>query len=94
MWPFAAFAGLFWDKPGLNERLALARAQTVHEHILRQMPQGLQVSFEGLGAQDPLVKHCEKSLSFITLSCNAPNRRVVVDFKKLNTYINATHRFA
>jgi hypothetical protein len=26
MWPFAAFAGLFWDKPGLNERLALARA--------------------------------------------------------------------
>lgn len=65
-------------KPELNERLAMARAQTVREHILRQLPPGVQVSIESLGAKDPQVKHCEKSLSVRTIACNAPNRRVVV----------------
>jgi OOP family OmpA-OmpF porin len=65
-------------KPELNERLAMARAQTVREHILRQLPRGVQVSIESLGAKDPQVKHCEKSLSVRTIACNAPNRRVVV----------------
>ena len=64
--------------PELNDRLAMARAQTVREHILRQLPQGVQVSIESLGAKDPQVKHCEKSLSVRTIACNAPNRRVVV----------------
>lgn len=66
------------DKPERNERLALARAQTVRDHLLRQLPQGIQVSVESLGAKDLQVNHCEKSLSARTIACNAPNRRVVV----------------
>jgi OOP family OmpA-OmpF porin len=62
----------------LNERLAMARAQTVREHILKQLPKGVQVSIESLGAKDPQVKDCKKSLSVKTIACNAPNRRVVV----------------
>lgn len=62
----------------LNERLAMARAQTVREHILKQLPKGFQVSIESLGAKDPQVKDCKKSLSVKTIACNAPNRRVVV----------------
>lgn len=65
-------------KPELNEGLAMARAQTVREHISRQLPQGVQVSIESMGAKDPQVRHCEKSLSVRTIACHAPNRRVVV----------------
>lgn len=65
-------------RPERNERLAMARAQTVRDHILRQLPQGAQVSIESFGAKDPQVNHCEKSLSVRTIACNAPNRRVVV----------------
>jgi outer membrane protein OmpA-like peptidoglycan-associated protein len=65
-------------QPESNERLAMARAQTVREHILRQLPQAVQVSIESMGAKDPQVRHCEKSLSVRTIACNAPNRRVVV----------------
>jgi OOP family OmpA-OmpF porin len=65
-------------KPERIERLAMARAQTVRDHILRQLPQGVQVSIESLGAKDLQVNHCEKSLNVRTIACNAPNRRVVV----------------
>jgi OOP family OmpA-OmpF porin len=65
-------------RPERNERLAMARAQTVRDHILRQLPQGVQVSIESWGAKDPQVKHCEKTLNVRTIACNAPNRRVVV----------------
>ena len=65
-------------RPERNERLATARAQTVRDHILRQLPQGVQVSIESWGSKDPQVKHCEKTLNVRTIACNAPNRRVVV----------------
>lgn len=94
MWPLSAFAKLFWGKPELNERLAMAHAQSLREHVLKRLHQAVQDSIEGLGAKDSQVKHCEKSLSFRTLACNAPNRRVVVDFKKSNTNTNAMYRFA
>ena len=65
-------------KPELNERLAMARAQTVRDHILRKLPQGVQVSIESSGAKDLQVNHCAKSLSTRAIACNAPNRRVVL----------------
>lgn len=61
-----------------NERLAQARAQTVREYLMRRLPQGVQVTIESRGANEPMVGDCEMRNTSRAISCHAPNRRVVV----------------
>ena len=61
-----------------NERLALARAMTVRDYLLRRLPTGVQVTVEGRGAKELAVSHCELSNTSRAIACHAPNRRAVI----------------
>ena len=62
-----------------NERLAIERALTVREHIMRSGAVAAPITVEGRGSRDPVVSSCGKPATPQTIACNQPNRRVTVE---------------
>jgi len=63
----------------INERLANDRAMTVREYLLGHGLQNTRISSEGKGSREPVLRTCSPVLSPASVSCNKPNRRVVVE---------------
>ena len=76
-----AFAG--FRQVGLeaerNERLAIERALTVREHILRTSNVAAPISVEGRSSREPVVSSCGNAATPQAIACNRANRRVTVE---------------
>lgn len=64
--------------PARNEQLAQARAQTVRDHLAGKGWANVNITTEGRGSREPVVKHCPRVASPASIACNLPNRRVEV----------------
>ncbi len=62
-----------------NERLAIERALTVREHILRTGNVAAPITVEGRGSREPVVSNCGYTATPQTIACNRANRRVTVE---------------
>jgi len=62
-----------------NERLAIERALTVREHILRTGNVAAPITVEGRGSREPVVSGCGNAATPQAIACNRPNRRVTVE---------------
>lgn len=65
-------------RPHINERLALRRAQTVSDYLQVRLPEGVRISQESRGANEPVVERCHPVPVTTNIVCNALNRRVEV----------------
>lgn len=63
---------------GRNEKLSVARAQTVRDHLLRKGWANVDITTEGRGSREPVVSTCSRVTSPASIACNLPNRRVEV----------------
>jgi outer membrane protein OmpA-like peptidoglycan-associated protein len=64
--------------PARNEQLALARAQTVRDHLAGKGVKNVNITTEGRGSREPVVKNCPRVATAASIACNLPNRRVEV----------------
>jgi OOP family OmpA-OmpF porin len=64
--------------PARNEQLALARAQTVRDHLDGKGVKNVNITTEGRGSREPVVKNCPRVATAASIACNLPNRRVEV----------------
>lgn len=64
-----------------NDRLSMERAQTVRDYLLQSGLSHVQITSEGRGSREPAVTQCGLTVSAETISCHAPNRRVVIDIQ-------------
>lgn len=62
-----------------NESLAVERALTVREHILRSGAVAALITVEGRGSREPVANNCGNAATPKTIACNQPNRRVSVE---------------
>ena len=62
-----------------NERLAIERALTVREYILRTSNVTAPITVEGRGSREPVVSTCGKAATPQAIACNQANRRVTVE---------------
>ncbi len=62
-----------------NDRLAIERALTVREHILRTGNVAAPISVEGRGSREPVVSSCGNTATPQAIACNRANRRVTVE---------------
>jgi OmpA-OmpF porin, OOP family len=62
-----------------NQTLAMARAATVRDYIERQNLPVQSLTAEGRGDREPVITHCERTVSVQSIACHQPNRRVVVE---------------
>lgn len=63
----------------INDRLSIDRAITVREYMLSKAQLMAQVTTEGRGSRDLVVRHCSRITTPESMSCNQPNRRVTVE---------------
>jgi OOP family OmpA-OmpF porin len=63
----------------LNMRLASDRAITVRDYLLTNGLQNTRVTGEGRGSREPVVTSCSRVINPVSVLCNQPNRRVVVE---------------
>jgi OOP family OmpA-OmpF porin len=64
--------------PARNEKLAQARAQTVRDHLAGKGLTNVNITTEGRGSREPVVKNCPRVATAASIACNLPNRRVEV----------------
>lgn len=64
--------------PARNEKLAQARAQTVRDHLAGKGLTNVNITTEGRGSRELVVKNCPRVASAASIACNLPNRRVEV----------------
>ena len=62
-----------------NDRLAIERALTVREHILRTSNVAAPISVEGRSSREPVVSSCGNAATPQAIACNRANRRVTVE---------------
>jgi outer membrane protein OmpA-like peptidoglycan-associated protein len=62
-----------------NDRLAIERALTVREHILRTGNVAAPISVEGRSSREPVVSSCGNTATPQAIACNRANRRVTVE---------------
>jgi OOP family OmpA-OmpF porin len=62
-----------------NERLSVARAQTIRDFILSRREGTAAITAEGRGERELAVTHCGDINTPVSVACNQANRRVVVE---------------
>lgn len=62
-----------------NEQLAMDRAQTVREYMVRRGRIHAPITATGMGSRQPVVTHCGPRATPQAIACNQPNRRVSVE---------------
>jgi len=66
-----------------NEQLAIERAQTVRDYMVKRGRIKAPITAEGMGSRLPAVLHCGTRPTPRTIACNQPNRRVTVEVQGL-----------
>jgi OOP family OmpA-OmpF porin len=67
-----------------NERLSIARAQTIRDFILSRNEFRAAITSEGRGERELAVTHCGDVNTPSSVACNQANRRVVVEVTGLH----------
>jgi OOP family OmpA-OmpF porin len=62
-----------------NRRIAAQRAQTIRDYMVRGGIDPKRIVNEGRGDSQLLVRHCRAEVTAESITCNKPNRRVVVE---------------
>lgn len=62
-----------------NEQLAVERAQTVREYMVKRGRLQAPITAAGMGSRQPVVRHCGQRATPQAIACNQPNRRVSVE---------------
>lgn len=65
-------------RPDYNQRLSLARAESVREVLVVEGINRQQILVRGVGAAEPVV-NCAGKKSTTLITCLAPNRRIVIE---------------
>lgn len=69
--------------PLFNQRLSEARAFAVRRFMIEGGISPKQMTIEGRGAEQPVIRTCAKTATPESIQCNKPNRRVVVVVQEL-----------
>jgi OOP family OmpA-OmpF porin len=62
-----------------NQRLSEMRAQTIRTYMMRGGMDGKRIASEGFGDTQLVIKNCGLTATEEVISCNRPNRRVMVN---------------
>lgn len=66
-----------------NQSLSESRAKTIHDYFVAGGVNSNKLSAEGRGSNSLVVSHCAREITAQSISCNKPNRRVVVNVSTL-----------
>lgn len=66
-----------------NQSLSESRAKTIHDYFVAGGVNSNKLSAEGRGSNSLVVSHCARVITPQSISCNKPNRRVVVNVSTL-----------
>jgi outer membrane protein OmpA-like peptidoglycan-associated protein len=67
--------------PASNKRLSETRALAIRKYMIEGGMKPERVTGQGVGAEQPVITTCGKSVTPETIECNKPNRRVVVSIE-------------
>jgi OmpA-OmpF porin, OOP family len=69
--------------PTSNQSLSESRAKTIHDYFVAGGINSNKLSAEGRGSNSLVVSTCARAITPQSISCNKPNRRVVVNVSTL-----------